>query len=619
MSADSELVAALRAQLARETAQREAAEATAARETAQREAAESRREAAESRREAAEVARDEANARAAAVTRQASLDASLALLATFALAVRSSQWQTQVLPKLTPLPFPETLLPELPPHVRDALAIAVRSINPLPDDAVETGEETAGTVHWLVRRLVDAAQSVLPPRWTVLHEPRCLGGDVAGADKKRRPDVPDWVLLDPRDSPSWRTAAGFVEAKAFERADKSTEALFEEGYVSATRYAAQALQVQTSADSAEPLAVVCLVTNGRTLQALYYKLDPRAVTSHISLFMSVPMPLFVEGQGLAPGVELIALVLHASPQHLSGCAMALPTHVTLPADGDGLQLPLELGRRLGVGGSCDVFELAGSNPPGVVKLLRRHTSPAKAAQALAQLRQEAEALRAMQPCNHLPQLLRCSFGDAPCLLLSPAGVPLMQLLCLIETAELKVAATEMAARHVLQALHCAHERGFLHNDLRTCNVVGVTASSGSAAAATRFLLVDWGLSQRLDASVNVGFLGYAPCACDAALTSAGRNTWVATRATDVECTAYLCATALEGSPSGRPPWVQAALLRAIGDEDEQRLESRLLRARNDWLGKQMTQSLPKRVLQRAAELARASGMADVARFYTLDD
>ena len=90
MSADSELVAALRAQLARETAQREAAEATAARETAQREAAESRREAAESRREAAEVARDEANARAAAVTRQASLDASLALLATFALAVRSS-------------------------------------------------------------------------------------------------------------------------------------------------------------------------------------------------------------------------------------------------------------------------------------------------------------------------------------------------------------------------------------------------------------------------------------------------------------------------------------------------------------------------------------------------
>ena len=204
MSADSDLVAALRAQLARETAQREAAEAMAARETAQREAAEAmaaretaQREVAELRREAAEVTRDEAIAQAAAVTRQASLDASLALLATFALAVRSSQWQTQVLPKLTPLPFPERLLPELPPHVRDALAIAVRSINPLPDDAAETGEETPGTVHWLVRQLVDAAQSVLPPRWTVLHEPRCLGGDVAGADKKRRPDVPDWVLLDP--------------------------------------------------------------------------------------------------------------------------------------------------------------------------------------------------------------------------------------------------------------------------------------------------------------------------------------------------------------------------------------------------------------------------------------
>ena len=605
MSADSELVAALRAQLARQTEQREAAEAVAARETALR--------------KAAEKERDKATARAAAVTRQASLDASLALLATLALAVRSSQWQSQVLPKLTPLPFPETLLPELQPHVRDALVIAVRSIKPLPDDASETGEETAGTVHWLVDQLVDAAQSVLPPRWTVLHEPRCLGGDVAGGDKKRRPDVPDWVLLDPRDSPSWRTAAGFVEAKAFARADKSTDALFEEGYVSVTRYAAQALLEQTSADSAQPLAVVCLVTNGRTLQALYYKLDPRAVTSHISLFMSVPMPLFVEGQGLAPGVELLALVLHASPQHLSGCAMALPTHVTLPADSDGSQLPLELGRRLGVGGFCDVFEMAGSNPPAVVKLLRRHASPSNAARALAQLRQEAEALRATQSCNHLPQLLRCSFGDTPYLLLSPEGVPLMQLLCLIETAELKIAAVEMAARHVLQALHCAHERGFLHNDLRTCNVVGVTPPAGSAAAATRFLLVDWGLSQRIGASMNVGVVGYTPCACNAALTSAGRNTWVATRATDVECTAYLCATALEGSPSGRPPWVQATLLRAFGEEDELRPESRLLRARNDWLGQQTTQSLPKRVLQRAAELARASDMADVTRFYTLDD
>jgi hypothetical protein len=65
--------------------------------------------------------------------------------------------------------------------------------------------------------------------------------------------------------------------------------------------------------------------------------------------------------------------------------------------------------------------------------------------------------------------------------------------------------------------------------------------------------------------------------------------------------------------------VQAAFLCAIGDEDELRPESRLLRARNDWLGKQTAQSLPKRVLQRAAELARASDMADVTRFYTLDD
>ena len=241
------------------------------------------------------------------------------------------------------------------------------------------------------------------------------------------------------------------------------------------------------------------------------------------------------------------------------------------------------------------------------------------AQALAQLRREVEALHAAQPCDHLPQLLRCSFGDAPCLVLSPVGVPMMELLCRFETAELKKAATERATRHVLQALLCAHERGVLHNDLRTCNVVGVIPPVGCAAVATRFLLVDWGLSQSINESMNVGVIGYAPCACNAALASAVRgNLWFASRATDVECVAYLCATALEGSPSGRPPWVQAAgtLLCVTGDDHELRLESRLLLARNTWLDQQTAQSLPKRILQRAAELARSRG-PDLERFYTL--
>ena len=233
--------------------------------------------------------------------------------------------------KLTPLALPDELLPQLAPHVRDALAVAVRHIQPLPDDAPETGEETPGTVHWLVRRLMDAAQSVLPPRWTVLHEPRCLGGGVAGADnKKRRSDVPNWVLLGPRDCPSWKTAAGFVEGKSFVRGDKSTEALIEEGRVSVTRYSARALQAQKSADSAEPVAVLNLVTNGRTLEALYFKMDACAMTNQVAAYASSALPLFSAGDGLAPGVELLARVLNASPQHLRGCAMALPTHVTLP-------------------------------------------------------------------------------------------------------------------------------------------------------------------------------------------------------------------------------------------------------------------------------------------------
>jgi hypothetical protein len=301
------------------------------------------------------------------------------MLTTFALVVRSSQWQTAVLPKLTPLPFLEDLLPQLPPHVRDALAVAVRDIQPLPDDASETGEETPGTVHWLVRQFVDATQSVLPPRWTVLHEPHCLGDDVVGAGKKRRSDVPDWLVVDPRNPPLWSTAAGFVEGKAFIRDDKSTEALLEEGYVSVTRYSAQALQAQTNADpaSAEPVAVLSLVTNGRTLQALYFKMDPREATNHVKLFMSPALPLFGASGGLTPGVELLARVLYASPQHFNGCAMALPTHITLPADDDGPQLSVELGRRLGVGGSCDVFEISGSDPPTVLKLLRSRASPAK--------------------------------------------------------------------------------------------------------------------------------------------------------------------------------------------------------------------------------------------------
>ena len=642
MSSDSALIADLQARLAAEQAQREAAETAAASEKRQREAAEaaassekrqreaaeaaassakSQREAAEAaaasekrQREVAEAERDEALARAAAVSEQASLDASLALLTQFALLIRSSQWRTQVLPKLTPRPFPATLLPELPPHVRDRLAITMGSICPLPDNASETDESREGTVHWLVRKLMDAVQSVLPARWTVLHEPQCL----KGSGDTTRSDIPDWALFDPRDASLWSTVGVLVEAKTVERADKSTAALLEEGCVSVTRYAAQALQARTNADSTGSAEVLCLVTNGRTLQALYYTMDPRAETNHINLYMSEPLALFEAGVGLAPGVELLARVFHASPQHLSGCA-ALPKHVSLPADGDSLPLELELGRRLGVGGSCDVFESAGSDPPAVVKLLRSQVLPARAAQALEQLRREAEALRAMQPCIHLPQLLRCSFGDTPCLLLSPAGVPLMQLLCCCQSDTLKMAAAETAVRHVLLALRCAHEHGFLHNDLRTCNVVGVTAAAGSGSAATRFLLVDWGLSQRMDASLNVGVVGYAPCACDAALAATGRNAvWLATRATDVECVAYLCATALEGLPSGRPPWVQAALRCAIDQKDEQRLEHVFLCARNDWMNQQTAQSLPKRILRHAVELARSPDAPDMARYYMLD-
>jgi serine/threonine protein kinase len=283
-------------------------------------------------------------------------------------------------------------------------------------------------------------------------------------------------------------------------------------------------------------------------------------------------------------------------------------------DSANVEMQLALGCRLGVGGSCDVFEVVDSFglPPAVLKLLRRRAAVTDMALGRAALQQELVALRDMQSdaSEHLPHLLRsCVTRDIPCLLLSPAGIPLAEYLCSQVPPAGRPSAAELATRHTLEALLYAHRAGWLHNDLRTCNVVAVTAADG---AAVRFVLVDWGMAQRVCADGNwrtdVG--GYAPCACDNALKSTARNgePWVASRATDIECTAYLCATALEGSPSGLPPWVRPETQEVVA---ETKPAMRFLQARREWLSKQPAASLPKKVLQLAAALQRCGIAAPV--------
>jgi hypothetical protein len=178
-----------------------------------------------------------------------------------------------------------------------------------------------------------------------------------------------------------------------------------------------------------------------------------------------------------------------------------------------LQGVVQMGDRLGCGGTCDAYcVVAVASGPLVLKL------PRCASEAVARaMAAEANALRALAdagaPEAAVPRLVaegvrvlgsRPAGAHAatlpwPALLLSPAGTPLSTTL----TAALAAAVTGPSRRDarrrladvvvvgILRALHATHAAGLVHCDVRPSNVIILPASTAGTEAVA--MLVDYGL------------------------------------------------------------------------------------------------------------------------------
>lgn len=178
-----------------------------------------------------------------------------------------------------------------------------------------------------------------------------------------------------------------------------------------------------------------------------------------------------------------------------------------------LQGTVQLGERLGCGGRCDAYRVAGAAGWHVLKLPRCATED-----TTRDASAEAEALRALAaaPDGAVPRLvaegvrvlhsrpagLHSSTLQWPALLLSPAGTPLSAALT-AALAALAPAATAPAQRDVrrrladvavagiLRGLHATHHERRVHCDVRPSNVI-VLPAAGCDGVATA-MLVDYGL------------------------------------------------------------------------------------------------------------------------------
>ena len=273
-------------------------------------------------------------------------------------------------------------------------------------------------------------------------------------------------------------------------------------------------------------------------------------------------PSFPTAVQKAPPAGFAALVriLHMPPALLNAC--------TLPLEYVDVATPrftgrLMLGRRLGCGGSSDVYacSLPGDSV-AAVKLARAATANVRALFAA-----EVASLSALStaPPGAAPQLLCSGSRELPAraqvlpnalslpwplLLLSPVGIPLGEAL----TESVSSAADARAARRVfgdivmrgvLHGLHAAHEQRITHCDVRPTNVVVVRTPSFVPAV----LLIDYGLSR--PAGVDVCGLGVRAYAADCVFK---QKSCVARAGLDLIGAAFTWISVIYGDETCRAPW-----------------------------------------------------------------
>ena len=259
------------------------------------------------------------------------------------------------------------------------------------------------------------------------------------------------------------------------------------------------------------------------------------------------------------GFAALLRLLCAPVELLNACAVPL-TAVHLECE--PLYGHTALGRRLGCGGSADVYEVAHPKTGAPLALKLPRCSSSSVARSM---RTEAAALRALasSPIGTLPRLLgegerllrsRPSSADRhalpwPALVLSPAATPLSSVLAgLIASSSpgplLNASRRDLAdalLRGLLRGLFAAHQEGFCHCDVRTANAV--------QAPGGEWLLIDFGLCRRTgEDCARLGVRAFAAecvwrsgaCAARAGLDLvAAGHTWLAV---------------VEGNAAGAPPW-----------------------------------------------------------------
>ena len=283
------------------------------------------------------------------------------------------------------------------------------------------------------------------------------------------------------------------------------------------------------------------------------------------------LPLFPSGGGevKTAGYAMLWRMLHTPPDILCGGNAPRSLFHQLP-----------LGRRLGVGGSSEVFAVRtgaaeearlahrsdaasrGEFENLVIKIPRPHNSrkPSEDCVSYARERVVLEAV-ADARCDNLPRIdtneivLRslCEVPADKFLLLCPRGVPLRSAAWSIPADGWKRFVLHVA-RCISRALRVLHGKSWLANDVRISNVVIVPSDAGRLEDGTP-VLIDLGGAVAIGEQETVQRLGDISCTADHMIAqySDERRTWQPSKAGDLLALAYSVVVLLGGNLLS-PPW-----------------------------------------------------------------
>lgn len=464
-------------------------------------------------------------------------------------------------------------LPPLKDDVAQRLAFAVQGLTLPPEDAPEVDAYVDGSVHsrMLALLLVIEAQLGRACSLRRFYQQELERSEPEKRVPKNEPDFTYTYFCEAE--VTLLSALLCIELKTRLTKNKSKAVLVAEGLVQSFRYGTVLVQAKRRRfPDAERWEAMVVFSNLEHLHAIRVVLTEEDFVA----YTTDPLPLLAPASApqtsaipqLAPGVEVLARMLCAKPEQLGGMFSSPPVRLRVPAiaprTGD---LDVEMGKWLGSGGYCDVFQAACRGDAVAVKLPRTPNN----AQARFLLRREAAALRklAKQPSPHVPALLGAAIGrDAPqpTLVMQPVGVDATRAPGAASPpgSAARRALADACAEGVFAALRAAHAEDMLHTDVRPTNVLWDELRHVA-------VLIDWGIARSVPQTLlalQPAALGWPDCAPDEALRAdAGGGPWMPSAGGDCESAVYALAALAFGEPCGEAPWAsdvfQDAALQAV--------------------------------------------------------